>query len=502
MIALRDLKKSFGATHAVKGVSFTLQPGEVHALVGENGAGKSTLMNMLAGVFAPDAGQVLLLDKPQTLASTAAAANAGIATVFQELSLVDGLSVAENICAGHAPTRFGMIDRAAMGDRASRLLARLGADLPPETPVGALLASQRQLVEIAKAIGQLRLDDDQPRQVHALILDEPTSALTADEKARLFDAVRDLRAQGVGIIYISHHLSEVLALADRITVLRDGASVWTKPAHGLTTDDLVRAMVGRDVVRASRSTPTPGETVAQINGVFKAGSLRDLTLSVRAGEVLAVAGLDGSGREMVARLLAGIETADQGKITLSGIKHPGTLRGAMRAGVGYVPDDRKSLGLFLDMSIAANSVATDLAQVTRAGLVQDALIRLAGAQVIKAQGVKASGPEVAVRSLSGGNQQKVLLGKWLRRAPRLLIVEEPTKGVDIGAKRDIHAQITSLARQGAAVVVVSSDLPEILELSDRIAVLHQGRLSGLIDARTATEETVLALASGLAIYAA
>lgn len=502
MIAVRDLSKSFGATHAVNGVSFTLEAGEVRALVGENGAGKSTLMNMIAGVFAPDAGQILLQGRPQELTSTAAAASAGIATVFQELSLVDGLSVSENICAGHAPTRFGMIDRAAMAAKAKRLLSRLGAALPSQIPVGALMASQRQLVEIAKALGQLRLDEDQPRQVRALILDEPTSALTADEKSRLFVAVRELRAQGVGIIYISHHLSEVLALADRITVLRDGASVWTKPAPGLTTDDLVRAMVGRDVVRASRSQSTPGQSLAQIEGVFKAGSVQDLSLSVRAGEVLAVAGLDGSGREMVARLLAGIESPDQGLITLNGLRHPGTLRGAMLAGVAYVPDDRKSLGLFLDMSIAANCVATDLGQVTRAGLVQEARIHLAGTQVIQDQGVRASGPDVAVRSLSGGNQQKVLLGKWLRRAPRLLIVEEPTKGVDIGAKRDIHAQMTGLARQGAAVVVVSSDLPEILELSDRIAVLHRGRLTGLIEARTATEETVLALASGLAVDAA
>lgn len=502
MIALRDLSKSFGATHAVRGVSFTLQAGEVHALVGENGAGKSTLINMIAGVFAPDAGQILLQDRPQELTSTAAAASAGIATVFQELSLVDGLSVAENICAGHAPTRFGMIDRAAMADRASKLLARVGAELPSRIPVGALMASQRQLVEIAKAIGQLRLDEDQTQKVRVLILDEPTSALTADEKARLFDAVRDLRAQGVGIIYISHHLSEVLALADRITVLRDGASVWTKSALGLKSDDLVRAMVGRDVDRESRSDAVPGPDLARIDSVSKAGSLQDLTISIRAGEVLAVAGLDGSGREMVARLLAGIEVPDQGQITLSGVKHPGTLRGAMGVGVGYVPDDRKSLGLFLDMSIAANCVATDLAEVTRAGLVQEARIQQAGAQVILDQGVRASGPGVAVRSLSGGNQQKVLLGKWLRRSPSFLIVEEPTKGVDIGAKRDIHAQITALARQGAAVVVVSSDLPEILELSDRIAVLHQGRLTGLIETRTATEETVLALASGLAVDAA
>lgn len=502
LIALRDISKSFGATHAVTGVSFTLQAGEVHALVGENGAGKSTLINMIAGVFRPDAGEILLQAKAQELTSTAVAASAGIATVFQELSLIDGLSVAENICAGHAPTRFGMIDRVAMADQASRLLARLGAELPIWSPVGTLMASQRQLVEIAKAIGQLRLDEGALRPVRALVLDEPTSALTADEKTRLFAAVSDLRAQGVGIIYISHHLSEVLAVADRITVLRDGATVWTKSAPGLKTEDLVRAMVGRAVVRAARSVSAPGDILAQINGVSKAGSVEDLTISIRTGEVLAVAGLDGSGREMVARLLAGTQTPDQGQITLAGAKHPGTLRGAMRAGVGYVPDDRKTLGLFLEMSIAANCVATDLDQVTRAGLVQEARIQVAGAEVIQDQGVRASGPGVAVRSLSGGNQQKVLLGKWLRRRPQLLIVEEPTKGVDIGAKRDIHAQITSLARQGAAVVIVSSDLPEILELSDRIAVLHQGRLTGLVDTIDATEETVMALASGLVVTAA
>ena len=254
--------------------------------------------------------------------------------MFQKLSLVDGLSVAEDICAAHAPVRFGLIDRAAMDQRASRLLAQLGAVVPVGLPVGALMASQRQLVEIAKAIGQLRLDGDAPSPVQLLILDEPTSALTADEKLRLFAAVRDLRAQGVGIIYISHHLSEVLAVADRITVLRDGATVWTKPALGLTSQDLVRAMVGREVDRASRNASAPGKVLAQINGGSKAGAVHDLTISVRTGEVLAIAGLDGSGREMVARLLAGPQAPDQGQIILSGAAHPGTLRGAILAGVG------------------------------------------------------------------------------------------------------------------------------------------------------------------------
>lgn len=501
MIALQGLTKSFGATHAVKDVSLDIKAGEVHALVGENGAGKSTLMNMMAGVLAPDTGRILLKGEPRELASPLAAARAGIATVFQELSLVDGLTVAENICAGHAPVRFGVIDRTAMNRRAASLLARLGTDLPVGAPVGKLLAGQRQLVEIAKAIGLLHLDDPPLRPVRTLILDEPTSALSADEKSRLFAEVRELRALGVGIVYISHHLSEVLALSDRITVLRDGAKVWTRPAAGLTSEDLVSAMVGRQVLRAARSVAVPGPELARIDGVTRAGGVQDLTLSVRGGEVLGVAGLDGSGRAVVARLLAGLDRPDEGRVTLAGKTRPVSLRAAMRAGVGYVPDDRKSLGLFLDMSVAANAVATDLAQVARAGLINEARIHAAGAKVISDHAVKAASPDVAVRSLSGGNQQKVLLGKWLRRAPRLLVVEEPTKGVDVGAKRDIHAQITALARSGAAVVIVSSDLPEILELSDRIAVMHRGRMTGLIDAATATEEQVMALASGLAAIA-
>jgi ABC-type sugar transport system ATPase subunit len=338
--------------------------------------------------------------------------------------------------------------------------------------------------------------------VRALILDEPTSALNAGEKDRLFAAVRSLRAQGVGIFYISHHLSEVLALADRITVLRDGATVWTRAATGLTVEDLVGAMVGRDVQRTQRGRATRGDELARIERATRADKVQDLSLAVHGGEVLGVAGLDGSGRETVARLLAGIETPDGGRVTLGGKAHPGGLRRAMREGVGYVPEDRKTLGLFLGMSVAANAVVTDLAQVTQAGLIREGRVRSAGADVISEQDVKASGPQVPVGALSGGNQQKVLLGKWLRRAPRLLVVEEPTKGVDIGAKRHIHARLTALARAGAAVVVVSSDLPEILELSDRIAVMHRGRLAGLIDGGSATEEQVMALASGLSLDAA
>jgi ABC-type sugar transport system ATPase subunit len=504
VVSLSEVRKSFGATRALSGVSFDLLEGEVHALIGENGAGKSTLMNVLAGVLPADSGELSIDGSFREFSSPVDAKSAGIATVFQELSLVDELSVEENICSGRAPTRFGLVDRRRMHERAEQALQRLGLSLPLNAGAGTLSASQRQNVEIAKALDQLFSDgpkgeaDSDP--IRVLILDEPTSALNVEEKRALFRAVRTLREQRVGIIYISHHLDEVVALADRITVLRNGATVWTRSASAVDTDTLVRAMVGRDVQRAQRSRATIAEAV-KFERVTRRGRVRDLSFSLHHGEILAVAGLDGSGRESVTRLLAGVERPDSGYITLDNAAHPGTFRGAMARGVGYVPDDRKRLGLFLGMSIAANAAAAALDSVSRYGLVRTDALMERGAQVIHRHRVKADSPRQNVGSLSGGNQQKVLLGKWLLRYPSILVVEEPTKGVDIGAKRDIHDQLMAHARAGAAVMVVSSDLPEILELADRILVLHRGCTVGVLDGATATEETVMALISGSAIAA-
>jgi ribose transport system ATP-binding protein len=317
----------------------------------------------------------------------------------------------------------------------------------------------------------------------------------------LFGAVRALREQRVGIIYISHHLDEVVALADRITVLRDGATVWTRPASAVDTDTLVRAMVGRDVQRVQRSRAIGTSEGARFERVTRRGRVQNLSFSLYRGEILAVAGLDGSGRESVARLLAGVERPDSGNIMLDNTVHPGSLRAAMARGVGYVPDDRKGLGLFLGMSIAANAAAATLGSVSRWGLVRTDVMMERGAQVIRRHGVKADSPRQNVGALSGGNQQKVLFGKWLLRDPSILVVEEPTKGVDVGAKRDIHDQLIAHARAGSAVLVVSSDMPEILELADRILVLHRGRMIGVLDGATATEETVMALVSGSPIAA-
>ncbi|MCX5494471.1 sugar ABC transporter ATP-binding protein [Kaistia dalseonensis] len=496
VVSLEDVRKSFGATRALDGVSFDLAEGEVHALVGENGAGKSTLINVLAGVVRPDSGRLVVDGVRRDFQTTHDAKSAGIATVFQELSLVDGLSIAENICAGRPPSRFGLIDRRSQWARSVEALRMLGVQLQPEMTVGRLLASQRQLVEVAKALDQISATAGTEGRARVLILDEPTSALNPDEKSALFRAVRALRSQGVAIIYISHHLDEVLALADRITVLRDGATVWTRPAAGMDSDTMVRAMVGRDVQRAVRSRVSAGDEIARFEDVGARGRIEGVSFSLRRGEILGVAGLDGSGRESVARLLAGIERSTSGRIVLAGRDHPGSLRAAMALGLGYVPDDRKTLGLFLDMPIAENAVAAGLSSVSRLGLMNADAIRLAGAGVMKRHGVKADSPRRAVSALSGGNQQKVLFGKWLRRDPAILVVEEPTKGVDIGAKRDIHDQLVAHARAGAAVLVVSSDLPELLELSDRIAVLHRGRIAGIVDGPTATEEMVMTLAAG------
>jgi ABC-type sugar transport system ATPase subunit len=505
VVSLREVRKSFGGTRALDGVSFDLSEGEVHALIGENGAGKSTLMNILAGVLPADAGLLSVGGSPREFRTTVEAKSAGIATVFQELSLVDELSVEENICSGRAPTRFGLVDRGRMRERAEQALRRLGLRLPLNARVGSLLASQRQNVEIAKALDQLFsgkhkavADDD---TIRVLILDEPTSALNAEEKQALFGAVRALREQRVGIIYISHHLDEVVALADRITVLRDGATVWTRPASAVDTDTLVRAMVGRDVQRVQRSRAIGTSEGARFERVTRRGRVQNLSFSLYRGEILAVAGLDGSGRESVARLLAGVERPDSGNIMLDNTVHPGSLRAAMARGVGYVPDDRKGLGLFLGMSIAANAAAATLGSVSRWGLVRTDVMMERGAQVIRRHGVKADSPRQNVGALSGGNQQKVLFGKWLLRDPSILVVEEPTKGVDVGAKRDIHDQLIAHARAGSAVLVVSSDMPEILELADRILVLHRGRMIGVLDGATATEETVMALVSGSPIAA-
>ena len=496
-LQISGITKTYGATMALKHVSITVNAGEIHAVVGENGAGKSTLIGILSGVVQPDSGAIEHGGKVLQFRYPKDARDAGIATVFQELSLAEALSVEENICAGRAPARFGILDPKELRQRATEALQILGVSIAPELQVSRLTQGQRQAVEIAKGIDQTLQTRSDVDGFRLLILDEPTSALSADEKQQLFNAVRKLRDGGTSIIYISHHLDEVRALADRVTVLRDGQLVWTRPAIDVTNADLVTAMVGREISRGLRRRGQQASEAARFENVSKSTHLADVSFTLHHGEILAVAGLDGSGREHVGRLLAGIERPDAGFVTLKGEARPANLIDAMSRGLAYVPDDRKTQGLFLDRSITDNVCSADLKAASKLGFVSKAKADSLAAEVIARHRVKASGPEQLAGALSGGNQQKVLLGKMMRREPSVLVVDEPTKGVDINAKGEIHDSLIALALSGAAVLIVSSDLPEILELADRIVVLHRGRLAAVLEAESASEEIVMRLASGL-----
>ncbi|CAN7572847.1 sugar ABC transporter ATP-binding protein [Rhizobium sp. LjRoot30] len=491
LLEISGLSKSWGATRAVDRASFALGAGEVLALVGENGAGKSTLMALLSGVAQPDEGEIRLSGKQVELSSPQMARANGIATVFQELSLAENLTVMENIYAGRLPSSFGFVDKRLLKRRASELFELLGLAIDPEATVGSLPVSSRQIVEIAKAVS---LD------ARVLLLDEPTSALNADEKAALFSLVGRLKAKGTGIIYISHHLDEVLDLADRVVVLRDGQVVSTTDCAGTDANGLVRDMTGRTIDPSLIDRRAPfDEVLLDIEGLGDGRDVEDIWLSLRRGEIVALAGLMGSGRSALAEMIVGLRKPSVGSIRLSG--QAVTLHGMKAAqylGIGYIPPERKTQGLFLDMSIAANVAAATLRRSTRAGFVDEASMRRRAQDYVGRLSIKAGDVGVTCRALSGGNQQKVLFAKWLETEPALLVIEEPTKGVDIAAKLDIHAELVSLAAGGAGILMVSSDLPEILSIAHRVLVMHRGRIVGDLDCRQTTEHQIVALASGLA----
>jgi ribose transport system ATP-binding protein len=499
LLAVRNIHKSFPGVRVLKGVSFEVRAGEVHALVGENGAGKSTLMNILAGVHQPDAGEISFDGQESVvIADERTAQQLGIAIVFQERSLFSTLSVAENIFAARqAVGRFGRIDRAKMRSDARALLDRLGLGaINPATPVGELSPAEQQMVEIAKA---LSLD------AKLIIFDEPTAALTETETAALFRVIGGLRAGGVGIIYISHRLEEIFHIADRVTVLRDGELQGTLAVAETNTDDLVRRMVGREVALHQRRTDQAdeaGPALLEVRGLTDADELRharpflcDVSFSVRAGEVVVFAGLAGAGRTELALSIFGMRPRAAGEIFVAGerveINSPAD---AIRAGLGYASEDRKELGLFLDRTIAENISVARLAEFGSWWL-DDRRAATVAAEFSRKLRVACRGPRQAVGTLSGGNQQKVVLAKWLLADPRVLIVDEPTRGIDVGAKTEVHQLLFELAREGRAVVVISSDLPEVLAVADRIIVMREGRVSGELDGPSATEEQVMRLAS-------
>jgi ribose transport system ATP-binding protein len=490
LLAVSGVGKSLGGTRILDDIRFDLLRGEVHAIVGENGAGKSTLMNILSGVLQPDAGDLHLDGERVHFDGPRAAQRAGIGTVFQELSLMPMLSVAENMFPNRAPVRRGGTIRwRALHDAAHALLAPLGVQVDVRMRVEQLPTSTRQLIEIAKA---LSLD------ARVLIMDEPTSALTANEVAALFKVMRGLTARGIGIIYISHHLHEVFELADRITVLRDGRRIDTLRTAQTDHDEIVRKMVGRDVITTHAARAKPGDaTLLSAQGLTRRGHFEQIDFTLKAGEIVGLAGLAGCGRSELGMALAGVLRPTSGTLSVDGqLRRLRDLRDAMALGIAYLPAERKTDGLFLDHSLADNMIAATLGQFTRHGLIASARRDEIARSQCNALSIRAHGIHQPVGRLSGGNQQKVLLAKWLLTRPRVLIVEEPTRGIDIGAKMEIHALLRTLADKGTAILVISSDLPEVLALSGRIVVMHEGRLSGELDAANATEDDIMRYAVG------
>jgi rhamnose transport system ATP-binding protein len=488
---LRGISKQFAATQALDDVSLRLVPGEVHALVGENGAGKSTLVKILAGVHQPDAGTILLDGHEVVIAGPAQARALGIAVVHQEPRLFPDLTVAENVFLGHAPSgRLGTIDWGATRRSAQRLFDELGVQVDVGAPVRGLSMADQQLIEIAKSLSV---------DARLLILDEPTASLSAHEVERLFAIVRRLRDRGVAILFVSHRLDEVFALCDRATVFRDGRHVITTETSALTTADLVRHMVGRAVSLFPKVETPVGEMLLDVQHLTRAGAFRDITFSVRAGEIVGFAGLVGAGRTEIARVLFGVDRSDSGSVSLDG--RPVVFRTpseAMTGGIAYLPEDRHQQGLVLDFSIAQNVSLPILPRLFPRLLVRAATERRVADESTEPLHVRMTGVDQLVGALSGGNQQKVVLAKWLASKPRVLILDEPTRGIDIGAKVEVHRIISDLAASGLAIILISSDLPEVLAMSDRILVLHEGRLTAEIPRHAATEEQVMFAATGSA----
>jgi rhamnose transport system ATP-binding protein len=492
LLELRQLAKSFGGARALKGVDFDLRPGEVHALLGENGAGKSTLIKIVTGAHQPDRGTITVAGRLVSHLTPASAHALGIACIYQQPALFPDLTVAENIAlrleAASALRRVNWSDRRA---RAEALLARIGAAISPHAEVRTLSMPEQQLVETACALGA---------GAKIVIMDEPTASLTQKEQHLLFAVVRDLRANGVGVIYISHRLEEIFALADRVTVLRDGESVGTNRVADINESALIRMMVGREMTQIyPPSESTPREVVLGLRDVGCAASgVRNVTFDVRAGEIFGLAGLVGAGRTELARILFGLTPADSGEIELHGQRI--TLRtpqDAVAQGIAYVPEDRRRHGVVLELPIAHNITMAIHRRVFPGAWLRLGAERSLALEYIRDLAVKCSGPEAPGGSLSGGNQQKVSLARWLATKPKLLILDEPTQGVDVGAKSEIHKIIRRLAKEGLAVLLISSDLPEVLGMSDRLGVMRGGTLVSTLPANS-DAHAVMAAALGQA----
>jgi len=490
VLQLTGISKRFGAVQALTDVDLALFAHEVHALVGENGAGKSTLVKILAGIHQPDAGRIQLNGEDLVLSGPAAARDLGIAVIHQHPNLFPDLTVAENVFVGRLP-RNGVrgVDWGELNRAAQRLFENLGVKQSVSVPVRGLSVADQQLVEIAKS---LSLD------ARVLVMDEPTASLSSHEVERLFTIIRQLRSRGVAILFVDHRMEEVFEIADRVSVLRDGRHVITAPIKELTPADAIRHMVGRRLEALfPKEQATIGEVALEVRGLTRRGVFSDASFQVRRGEILGLAGLVGAGRTEIARVLFGIDRADAGEVLVAGkhveIKSP---KDAMRLGIVYVPEDRHEQGLVLDFSIAANVSLPIVERLSRLLVVDRAQERQIAADYSKQLQVRSTGVEQAASGLSGGNQQKVVIAKWLATKPTVLLLDEPTQGVDIGAKAEVHRIISQLAGQGMAIVLISSELPEVLGMADRIVVLHEGRVAAEFARNDATQERVMAAATG------
>lgn len=491
VLAMRGIRKTFPGVVALDGVDFTLQSGEVHVLLGENGAGKSTLMKILSGAYRKDAGDIMIDGRPVSIASPRDAHALGIATIYQELSLVSQLTVADNILLGREPSRAGWIDRGRLKDEATRCLRDAGLDSDPHRRVDRLGIAEQQMVEVAKALF---------RRARVLVMDEPTSALTAREIDRLFAAIRRVTAAGVGVVYISHRMRELTEIGDRVTVLRDGRHVGTFVLSQVSTDDLVRLMANRDVRdHFPRRRGAIGGALLRLDHVSGRSGVDDVSLLVRRGEIVGVAGLMGAGRTELARIIAGADAPSGGRVVLEGREvPPGSPRRAIRAGIGFLPEDRKRHGLVMTLSVCQNIGLPNLARWSRLGVVSRRAERTAAERWTTELRIKTPNTAERVVRLSGGTQQKVVLARSLAADAKLFVMDEPTRGVDVAAKVEIYELMNRLTDAGAGILMISSELPEILGMSDRIYVMRRGRIEAEFDARGATEERVLHAALGLA----
>ncbi|WP_411346477.1 sugar ABC transporter ATP-binding protein [Paenibacillus sp. WLX1005] len=489
-IQMTNIHKAFGTNQVLSGVDFELREGEVHALMGENGAGKSTLMNILVGLHARDEGTITIDDKETYYTDPKQAEEQGIAFIHQELNIWPEMTVLENLFIGkEVTTSIGWLDSRKMKALAQEQFRRLAVHLPLQQEAGQCSVGQQQMIEIAKAL---------MTNARIIIMDEPTAALTEREIQKLFEVIRALKKEGVSIVYISHRMEEIFALCDRITVMRDGKTVDTQDIPHTTFDDVVRKMVGRELTeRYPTRHPKPGELVLEVNNASKRGQFENVSFHVRSGEIVGFSGLMGAGRTEIMRAIFGLDSLDSGEVRVHGkkvnIRRPDD---AVRHGIGFITEDRKDEGLVLDFSIRENMALPNLFSFTSKGFISGKKEQEFVDTLIKRLQVKTQSSETPARSLSGGNQQKVVIAKWIGIGPSVLILDEPTRGVDVGAKREIYQLMNELTDRGVAIIMVSSELPEVLGMSDRIIVVHEGKLSGELNREQATQETIMTLATG------